>query len=180
MLALFPMLAVLLSIRVIASDLHARRVPNAWLLAALLVAALAQAAGMAMGEARPLGAPLLGLLLGLASLLPFHLCGWMGAGDVKFFATLGFLLGARALLPVWMTGSVLAGAHAALVLLSRDPRVACVPGMAWTRDRLAASAWWQRAMQARAGREGLPYAAYLGIGAIVLALHPELAAWRVA
>lgn len=179
MLALFPMLTVLLGALVIASDLHARRVPNAWLLAALLVAAVAQAAGMATGEARPLGPPLLGLVLGLAAMLPFHLCGWMGAGDVKFFATLGFLLGARALLPVWMIGSVLAGAHAAFVLLSRDPRVACVPGMAWTRDRLAASAWWRRVLQARGGREGLPYAAYLGVGAIALATHPALAAWRM-
>ncbi|AHX14990.1 peptidase [Dyella jiangningensis] len=174
------MLTVLLGALVIVSDLHARRVPNAWLLSALLVAVIVQIAGMVTGEARPLGPPLLGLVLGLAAMLPFHLYGWMGAGDVKFFATLGFLLGAPALLPVWMLGSLLAGAHAVLVLMSRDPRVACMPRIAWTRDRLTATAWWQRVLHARGGRAGLPYAAHLGVAAIIVAMHPSLIPWSVA
>lgn len=119
---------------------------------------------------------LLGLALGLLVLLPFHVMGWMGAGDVKFFATLGFLLGAKALLPIWIIASLLAGVHAVAILASRY-LVRQTPALMGVQLRASGSALWQRVRMARQGREGLPYAAYLAIGALCVVFVPTLQHW---
>jgi prepilin peptidase CpaA len=116
-----------------------------------------------------IGTALLGLIIGIVTMLPFYAIRWMGAGDVKFFATLGFLLGAKALLPIWIIGSLLCGVHACAVLALRAaPRWA--PQVAVWQDSVQASAWYQRILEPRQGRQGLPYAAYLGIGTVVQVL----------
>src|SRR5690606_23860436 len=84
-LAILPALALLLSLMVVISDLYARRVPNAWLWATLLVGAAWLLVAWIQGGGTPWLA-LLGLLIGLGALLPMYVFGWMGAGDVKFFA----------------------------------------------------------------------------------------------
>lgn len=101
----------------------------------------------------------------------------MGAGDVKFFAALGFLLGAKALLPIWIIGSLIAGAHAVLILLSRYGFAQPVPGWGAVQSWLSTSALGQRITYARQGRKGLPYAAWLGVGALITIFNPELMHW---
>lgn len=177
MLAPSPALAVLLSALIIASDLYARRVPNAWLLAALLLDVGVVGATWIQGTGGPLWPALLGLITGLMVLLPMHIFGWMGAGDVKFFATLGFLLGAKALLPIWIIGSVLVGAHATIILLSRHGLCQAVPGWQATQTWASTSPLGQRIAAARRGRQGLPYAAWLGVGALITVFNPELMHW---
>lgn len=120
---------------------------------------------------------LLGLLVGLAAMLPFHVIGWMGAGDVKFFAVLGFLLGVKALLPIWVIGSLIAGVQSVLVLLSRHWLSQTIPAWGVTQTRLSNSIFGQRMLAARQGRKGLPYAAWLGVGALVVILNPALMHW---
>jgi prepilin peptidase CpaA len=164
-------LAVSISALVIAYDFHARRVPNGLLAIAIALATLWQVGGMVLGTpAIPsIGTALFGLVIGLVTMLPFYAIRWMGAGDVKFFATLGFLLGAKALLPIWVIGSLLCGVHACAVLALRAaPRWA--PQVAVWQDSVQASAWYQRILAPRQGRQGLPYAAYLGIGTLVQVL----------
>lgn len=177
MLAPLPALAALLSALIIGSDAYARRVPNAWLLAALLLAAGVLGTTWTQGTAGPPWAALSGLLTGLAVLLPMHVFGWMGAGDVKFFATLGFLLGAGALLPIWIIGSLLAGAHAVVLLVSRSGLGQTMPGWLAAQTWVAGSPLGRRIAVARQGREGLPYAAWLGVGALVTMLVPGLMHW---
>lgn len=163
---LFAMLATTLSMRVIASDLYARRVPNRWLLGALLLGTLLlawQATQQGIASTAPHGA---GLLLGLCSLLPFHAMRWMGAGDVKFFAVLGFLLGWQALLPVWIGASLLAGVHAVAVYSWRGLRLHIPPRLMLLQHNVAQHPTLQQLQQARGGREGIPYAAYLGLTSI--------------
>jgi len=172
-----PALAALLSVLIITSDLYARRVPNAWLLASLLLGAWVIGVAEMRGEGGPLWPALLGLMIGLVVLLPVHVLGWMGAGDVKFFATLGFLLGAKALLPIWIIGSILAGAHATLMLLSRHGLCQTVPGWQVTRVWASTSPLGRRITAARQGRQGLPYAAWLGVGALITVFNPELMHW---
>ncbi|MFC5743247.1 A24 family peptidase [Dyella tabacisoli] len=172
-----PALAVLLCTFVIASDLYSRRVPNVCLLAALLLGTCWMGMSWVRGDAGPPWPALFGLLLGLAVFLPMYAFGWMGAGDVKLFATLGFLLGAKALLPIWIIGSLLAGMHAMAILMSRY----------WLRQATTAGdgtpTWWttsplgRRIASARQGRQGLPYAAYLAIGALMTAFVPALLYW---
>src|SRR5690606_8123346 len=167
----FSIVAFALALSVAASDLYARRVPNTLLIIALAIGAFWQLASIIIGTpAVPnIAAALLGLIIGLILMLPFYAIRWMGAGDVKFFATLGFLLGAKALLPIWIIGSLLCGVHAFAVLALRAaPRWA--PQVAVWQDSVQASAWYQRILAPRQGRQGLPYAAYLGIGTLVQVL----------
>lgn len=101
----------------------------------------------------------------------------MGAGDVKFFALLGFLLGAKALLPIWIIGSLIAGVHSTLVLLSRHWLSQAIPAWEITQTRFSNSAFAQRMLAARQGRKGLPYAAWLGVGALIVIFDPALMHW---
>ncbi|MCW8344380.1 prepilin peptidase, partial [Stenotrophomonas sp. SG1] len=91
---------------------YARRVPNAWLVAAGVIAALAITAGQFSAPRLPWLPHVAGAVLGLLALLPFYALRWMGAGNVKFFAVLGLMLGWQALLPVWLVASLAAGVHA--------------------------------------------------------------------
>lgn len=164
------------------SDFYARRVPNRWLLLALAVGALLHAHAWLAGQAGFPVAALLGLGIGLVALLPFYAIGWMGAGDVKFFAVLGFLLGWRALLPIWIGASLLAGVHALLALSGPHlvAQLATVTPLRLQfclqngRTRLSRNGGWQRMQAARQGRHGIPYAAYLAIATLALLLWPQL------
>ena len=172
-----PTLAVVLCTLIIISDVYARRVPNACLLAALLLGAGWMLTRLLQGEAAPIGTALLGLLLGLVVLLPMYAIHWMGAGDVKFFATLGFLLGAKALLPIWIIGSVLVGVHAVISLISRYWLRQATPGWEVAQTWIAASPVGRRVAQARNGRHGSPYAACLAVGAVMTVFTPALVRW---
>jgi len=170
-------LVVLLCVLIAASDLYARRVPNVWLLSALLLGGGWMCVRWVQGEAGPPWSALLGLFMGLVVLVPMHVFGWMGAGDVKFFATLGFLLGAKALMPIWIIGSVLAGMHAMAILMSRYWLRHAMPGWHATETWIATSSLGRRIASARNGRQGLPYAAYLAVGAVVTVFTPALLHW---
>jgi len=111
-------IAVMLGLQVVCTDLYARRVPNRGLLAAAVAGSVAML--MLPGVSTGLPEAMAGLLLGLVVLLPFHLVGWMGAGDVKLFSVLGLLLGGNALLPLWTIASLLAGAHAVISIAARN------------------------------------------------------------
>lgn len=157
--------ALILSLHVAITDLYARRVSNV-ALALALTAGLCWILTSQADHSLPLA--VVGLGVGLLTLLPFRLIRWMGAGDVKFFSTLGFLLGWKALVSIWVVASIIAGIHAALVISvmalqrrghGRPPR--CFRAL---NLYLRRSVVWQRMREARQGRHGIPYAAYLSIG----------------
>lgn len=153
-------------------DLLARRVPNMLLavigLTSLVgqVISVTQAGQIIWGQ--HLFNHLLGAMIGLIVLMPFWLIGWMGAGDVKLFSLFGLMLGYQALLPIWVIASVIAGLHAVVVLMTRTQPVFSV-AEAW----LDSQRWYQRFTLMRQGRSGIPYAAYLSIGAL-LTMHYSL------
>ena len=66
-----------------------------------------------------LGAAILGCVLGLAFMLPGHIFGATGAGDVKLLAAAGALLGPSDTLYAFLNTAVAGGALALLVALSR-------------------------------------------------------------
>lgn len=107
-------------------DWRGRRVPNGLLAAALaaqggwLAAAALLPAQIGPGAAGWLQA-LSGGGLGLLLFLPVWRLGWMGAGDVKYLATLGWLLGPMGLIAVALAGNVSGGAHALAVRARRPP-----------------------------------------------------------
>lgn len=169
-MTLLGLLAIGVCLRIVISDLYARRVPNTWLLSACAISTALLIAGQFSAPRLPWLPHVAGAALGLMALLPFHAMRWMGAGDVKFFSVLGLMLGWQALLPIWIAASLAAGAHAALVWMSRRLGPVLPVGLQSQVDR--ASAQWQshpalREMHsARQGRQGIPYAAYLAMAAI--------------
>lgn len=167
--ALLPWVAVPLCVAIAISDFRARRVPNAWLLIALALGMTLRCVDWALGRAGPPWLALLGFLVGLLVLLPFYALHWMGAGDVKLFATLGFLLGAKALLPIWIIASLLAGLHVAYVLVSNYRLRHATHGLNNPVDL--------HALATTRTRRGTPYAAFLSAGALITLFNPLFTHW---
>jgi prepilin peptidase CpaA len=97
-------------------DLRTRRIPN--LLTASLAAIGIGIAAAGLGRVG-IGAAILGCVLGLAFMLPGHIFGATGAGDVKLLAAAGALLGPADTLYAFLYTAVAGGALALLVALSR-------------------------------------------------------------
>jgi prepilin peptidase CpaA len=97
-------------------DLRTRRVPNA-LTGALAVIGI----GVAAAKLGPvgLGGALVGCLLGFAFMLPGHVFGATGAGDVKLFAAAGALLGPATTVRAFMYTAIAGGVLAVVVALRR-------------------------------------------------------------
>jgi prepilin peptidase CpaA len=102
-----------------AIDLRTRRVPNpltASLTASGLVFAAAGISGLSVS------ASILGCVLGLALMLPGHLFGATGAGDVKLFAAAGALIGPAPIVTAFFY-TALAGGLLALIVAVRRQRL---------------------------------------------------------
>jgi len=97
-------------------DLYTRRIPNPLTLgitvAGLMLAALGFSP-LTMSQA------LVGFLVGLVLMLPGHVIGATGAGDVKLFAALGTLLGPKGIAVAFLYTAMAGGALAVLVALRR-------------------------------------------------------------
>jgi prepilin peptidase CpaA len=97
-------------------DMRTRRVPN------VLTGSIA-ALGLLLAvlHATPVTpvAALGGIAVGLAVMLPGHLIGATGAGDVKLLAALGTLLGPKGVLMAFVYTAIAGGALALLVAVGR-------------------------------------------------------------
>jgi prepilin peptidase CpaA len=110
-----PFLALSLGLAAaVAIDVRTRRIPN-WLTGAIAGAGFGLAFGG--GGVTPFDA-LLGVLLGLALMLPGHMIGATGAGDVKLMAAVGAFLGPGLVFRAFLY-SALAGGAMALAIASR-------------------------------------------------------------
>lgn len=92
-------------------DARSRRIPNGLLLLALIPAALA----LLVNGQGLLGAGVAASIIGLSLsglLLPGYALGLMGAGDVKFSASIGLMLGGWAALDALLLAALLLGALA--------------------------------------------------------------------
>jgi prepilin peptidase CpaA len=97
-------------------DMRTRRVPNE-LTGGLAAAGLLLAAFGVTGVT--LASSFLGLLLGLALMLPGHVLGATGAGDVKLFAAAGTLMGAGPMLPAFLYTALAGGVIGVVVAVCR-------------------------------------------------------------
>jgi prepilin peptidase CpaA len=102
-----------------AIDLRTRRVPNG-------LTAVVAAAGIALAALDwtmvSVPAALGGCALGIALMLPGHLLGGTGAGDVKLLGAIGTLLGPKATLMAFMYTAI-AGGVLGLIVATRRRRV---------------------------------------------------------
>jgi prepilin peptidase CpaA len=99
-----------------AIDLRTRRVPNPLTMGLAAMGVLYAAVGVG---GLSIGASLAGLALGLALMLPGHLLGATGAGDVKLFAAAGAFVGPAHILTAFIYTALAGGAIAILISLWR-------------------------------------------------------------
>jgi prepilin peptidase CpaA len=99
-----------------AFDLHQRRIPNAltfpMMMAGILYFSLSNGFHGFLFSAG-------GLLLGLFFLLPIHLFGCMGAGDVKLMGAVGSFLGPQGVFEAFLYTAVAGGVYALIVLAGK-------------------------------------------------------------
>ena len=147
-----------------AIDLRSRRVPNP-LTATLAALGVAFAASGISGLT--VGASLTGLVLGLALMLPGHLFGATGAGDVKLFAAVGALIGP---LPIAMAFfyTALAGGVLALVVAFRRQRLQQTLGA--TARLISTAAANSAAIASPLENNRFAYAPAIAVGTLIAAL----------
>ena len=92
-----------------AMDLRTRRVPN-WLTLGITALGMTLAAGH--WSDRSIAAALGGFAVGLLVMLPGHIVGATGAGDVKLFAAVGTLLGPAGIAVAFVYTALFGGALA--------------------------------------------------------------------
>ena len=114
-------------------DLRTRRVPNVLTLAIAATGVLVAAAGV--GRVSVVGA-IAGGVVGMLLLLPGHIFGGTGAGDVKLLGALGTLLGPTATLTAFLAMAITGGLMALAIAVHRwrtgdsDHRFAYAPAIA--------------------------------------------------
>jgi prepilin peptidase CpaA len=147
-----------------AIDLRSRRVPN-WLTLGIAVVGLTLAAARLSGLSLP--AAFAGLALGLVVMLPGHLIGATGAGDVKLLAALGTMLGPKATVLAFIYAAIAGGGLAVLVALQRRTLEVTMARTAMlVRSRGANVAEIEQA----SSDNRFAYAPAIAIGAVVAAL----------
>lgn len=101
------------------TDVRSRRIPNA-ITVTTAVAGLALAG---FGYSRlSIGASMAGALVGLLLMMPGHLLGGTGAGDVKLMGAVGAILGPRLVFSAFLY-TALAGGVMAVIVAARRRRV---------------------------------------------------------
>ncbi len=145
-------------------DLRTRRIPN--ILTATMAAVGIGLAAAGVGRVG-LGASLLGCLLGLAFMLPGHIFGRTGGGDVKLLAAAGALLGPTDTIYAFLYTAIAGGVLALVVAVARRRL---------TQTLVSTSALVSGREQARAEVESaasdnrFAYAPAIAIGVVLVAL----------
>ena len=147
-----------------AIDLRTRRVPNP--LTALLAATGVGFAAVGI-SGLTIGASLLGFALGLALMLPGHLLGATGAGDVKLFAALGALIGPAHIATAFVYTAI-AGGVIALVIAIRRRRLQQTIGNA--AQLIASAAANVSAIESPLENNRFAYAPAIAVGTTLAAL----------
>jgi prepilin peptidase CpaA len=114
-LVVSTMLLVPLSAAIAYYDVRYRRIPNAFVLAALSGGVVINTI---MGGLQGLYSSLAGCLLAFVLMFALHVFGAMGAGDVKLFAAIGAVTGAQLVVPTFLV-VVLTGGLLAVVSIIR-------------------------------------------------------------
>jgi prepilin peptidase CpaA len=146
-----------------AVDVMSRRVPN-------VIAALTAAVGVVLAVTGASGitvwSSLLGFLLGLALMLPGHLFGATGAGDVKLFAASGAVLGAERIFAAFFFVAIAGGVLAIGIACARQRLTQTLLGTA----RLFCAPKVARAeIESPAANNGFAYAPAIAVGCLLAA-----------
>ena len=155
------------------TDLSTRRIPNAVLLPALMTSFFLNSVA---GGIAGLTDSIAGLALGILMLLPLHVFGRMGAGDIKLLGVVGSILGGWgaivAGLATMMAGGLLALAYVVWIFLK--------PGLI---ERVKRTVRWFSG-EAETGRRNvsyqlvrsteIPYAVAVAVGSVATLFYMDL------
>ena len=115
-----------------------------------------------------LGASISGALVGLAVMLPGHMLGATGAGDVKLLAAVGTLLGPAGVI-VAFVGTAIAGGLLALIVAAR--RGVIRPTLDRTVLLVSAGRAGVAAIESPQSNNRFAYAPAIAIGAAIAAIQ---------
>jgi prepilin peptidase CpaA len=146
-------------------DLKTRRVPNVLTMPLAAIGVLLAATGVSHVG---LAASVLGGIVGLVVMLPGHVLGATGAGDVKLLAAVGTLLGPRGVILAFI-GTAIAGGVLALIVAARRGTVR--PTLTRTALLVSAGRAGIEAIEAPQANNRFAYAPAIAIGAAIAALQ---------
>lgn len=145
-------------------DIRTRRVPN-WLTALLASAGIVLAATGVSGVS--VGASVAGIAVGLLLMLPGHVFGGLGAGDVKLLAAVGAVMGPWPIARAFLYTAIAGGALALFVSWRRQL-------LKTTLDRAVAIVTSPAAgaapMDAPTAKNRFPYAPAIAVGTLIVAI----------
>jgi prepilin peptidase CpaA len=144
----------------IVTDVRTRRIPN-WLTGAIAGAGFGLACGG--GTVTPMHA-LLGLLTGLLLMMPGHVIGAMGAGDVKLMAAVGSVIGPGLVLHAFLYSAVTGGVLA-IAVAARRGRLATT--LQDTGRLVTATAGARQAIESPARANRFAYGPAIAVGTLV-------------
>jgi prepilin peptidase CpaA len=147
----------------VVTDVRTRRIPN-WLTGAIAAAGFGLAAGG--GSVTPISAAL-GLFAGLLLMMPGHLIGATGAGDVKLMAAIGAVVGPSLILRAFLYTAVAGGLFAIAVAARRGILGATLQG---TRQLVTAPSAAQQAIKSPARANRFAYGPAIAVGTLVALL----------
>ena len=145
-------------------DLRSRRIPN------LLTAGMA---GVGIGLAASgisgltLAASLFGIVLGLALMMPGHLLGATGAGDVKLMAAVGAIVGPAIVVSAFLFSAIAGGVLAIAVAIRRRRLSATLAG---TGRMIAAPTEARQEIRAATAANRFAYGPAIAAGSVIAAL----------
>ena len=145
-------------------DLRTRRIPN--ILTATLAAIGLGLAAAGFGRVG-LGASMLGCLLGLAFMMPGHIFGRTGAGDVKLLAAAGALLGPTDTIYAFLYTAIAGGALALVVAVARRRLSQTI---ASTSALMSGSEQARAEVDSTSSDNRFAYAPAIAIGVVLVAL----------
>lgn len=160
--ALAVLIAGMLTATII--DIRTRRIPNA-LTAALTVTGLAMAATGISGIS--LMAAMTGCAIGLLLMLPGHVLGATGGGDVKLMASVGAILGPALVITAFLITAI-AGGVLALAVAAHRGRVA--ETFAGTGRLIATPATARLDVKSAPAARRFAYGPAVAIGSLIAAL----------
>jgi prepilin peptidase CpaA len=145
-------------------DLRSRRIPN-MLTAAMAATGLALAAAGLSGNT--FAGSLAGLVLGLVLMLPGHVLGATGAGDVKLMAAVGAIVGPALVVSAFFCTAITGGVLATVVAIRRK-RLAAT--LAQTGRLVAAPGAAPQEIKAATAASRFAYGPAIAVGSMVAVL----------
>lgn len=153
------------------TDARHRRIPN---LITVSAAVLCMLLHTVVGGVDGLINSAAGMVIGLLVLMPFYVFRMVGAGDIKFLASLGAYLGMGLILQATLVGVLLAGLSSLVSILMQDRSVA---GQRWalimakmSSVKMLNSDFASHNDLAQT-HKSMPYGAYLGVAALGTGLY---------